>query len=121
VSHNPFRPRRARFQRATALFAATLTLSACYDWAVQRQPVGEIVTQERIDHVRITTADGAVRDLTHSRISQDSLFGVPSGGDGPVLAFALADIRKVEVRQEQPLRTIGLIVVAGMAYMFRNF
>ena len=123
MSSNSFRSRCPRLRRATSLLAvAALTLNACTYWAgPERKPVGEIVTQEHPSLVRITMSDGTVRELTHLRIANDSLFGITSGADGPVFAFAVDDIRRIDVNRAAWGRTLGLAALAGIAYTVHSF
>ena len=119
MASNRLRSRRARLQRAIAIVVlAALTLNACNHW-VPPQKFSEIRTQDQNfpNHVRITISDGTVRELQHSRISGDSLIGVLFGSAGLENAFALSDIRTIEVNEFSPARTAALAIFGLLVFV----
>lgn len=73
---------------------------------------GALTTAETVDRMRVITTKGAVVELHHPRVTNDTLYGQPSK-DGPETAFPLAEISKVQVKKVSAAKTAGLAVGAA--------
>jgi hypothetical protein len=92
-------------------------VQACATWNVQREPPAVVLTEERKD-VRLTLVDGSQHALSVALVEGDSVVGVrvrPAPGRRNTVAFALADVQRVEIAEysHKPL-WIGIGVLAGI-------
>lgn len=105
-------------------------LPACTSFQATTQPLSELTAPPKpADKVRITTSDGAQREVDAPRVVNDTLYGTawetdPSGKPGAVpVALPLSEIRTVEVRKSDGTNTailvggiVLVVVVAAVAW-----
>ena len=117
----PFAEDRSR--RVTTIGLSLLTamsLNACTYWAPSQESVGVTVAQEHPHVIRVTTADGTVRELRDARIVGDSVIGLPVFSDGRI-AFALADVRSNDVQHIDTGRMVLVAAVIGILSWLNKF
>ena len=101
-----------RFHLLPAL-AASCLLVACQSWRSSSRPLPEIVADQR-SQVRVTRNDGGVFTLRDPRLSGDTLIGVlASSAANGTIAIPRAEIRSLEIRRFDGLKTAGLIAGVG--------
>ena len=101
-------------RRTVALFLIPLVAAGCYSWRAAEVEPRTLIESEHPTEVRVTTQGTTPYVLLGPHIVADTLLG-RRGKDS--VAVALRDVTRVDVRQPQPLKTVGLIlgiVVIGL-------
>jgi hypothetical protein len=95
--------------------ALILGLPACSRWRVVPipQPTAPPNVVSDVSRVRLTNGQ-AVGFLTLV-VASDSIFGVRNNDSRTRLTISHDQVRRIEVRQKDPLRTLGLL--GGVAYV----
>jgi len=104
--------------------AALLSLSACTSWHAQTGPALQVVARHERGPVRVVRNDGSVLVLRTPSVVGDSLVGV--GGSPPRrTSVALADVKRVDARELDPLKTggatVGALLAAGVVGLIVAF
>ena len=105
--------REARASRIAAGWTLGAFLISCTAWHEKRPPQ-DYVRKEAPRQARVTHSDGSVSTLEATSVRRDSLIGVAPPGRGssgatqPV-SVPLADVRKLEVRETDTLKTVALV------------
>jgi hypothetical protein len=95
------------------LVAVTAALvTACHSWRTPPSPVAETLA-DRPDEVRITRNDHSQLTLHRPRLSGDTLIGERIASQPVTVSVPLGDIRSIEVRRFDGLKTAGLIAGVG--------
>ncbi len=101
-----------RFHALTAL-AVSLPLVACRSWRSPSLPLPEVVADQP-SQVRVIRNDGGRFTLRRPRLSGDTLIGeLASSSDKGTIAIPRSDIRSIELRRFDGLKTVGLIAGVG--------
>jgi len=109
-------------RRAISAVLLVLYLPACTFWQTTNTPLPEITgPPEPAASVRVTTVAGEEIELQDPRVHADTLIGGAVPDTGWVF-LPLSDIKKVEVRKKNVLKTIGagallLGIVVGVALL----
>lgn len=101
-------------RRTVALFLIPLVAAGCYSWRPAEVEPRTLIESEHPTEVRVTTQGATPYVLRGPRIIADTLLG-RRGKDS--VAVAWRDVTRIDVRQPQPLKTVGLIlgvVVIGL-------
>jgi hypothetical protein len=83
-------------------------LTACATWKTQSAPPGEVLATPTNKLTRVTLADGSRHTLNLAHVEGDSLVGVHPRSISSRknhMAFALTDVRKVELAEVDGKRT----------------
>jgi hypothetical protein len=97
----------------SALVASTV-LTACRSWRSSTVPLPQVVASQP-SQVRVTRNDGGRFTLQRPRLSGDTLLGeLASSSATGTIAVALSEIRSMEVRRFDGLKTAGLIAGIGV-------
>ncbi|HYH82584.1 MAG TPA: hypothetical protein VEX86_22525 [Longimicrobium sp.] len=89
--------------------AALLLASACTSWNPQTAPAPEVVARSQgREPVRIVRTDASVLVLRSPRVVGDSIEG-EAGSPPRLTRVALADVRRVETRGANAMKTGGLV------------
>jgi len=98
--------RHYRTQRRiwTSCMLLLVLLAACEAWRVEEVSPRQLVEGERVNHIRVLTADSAYVTLSNPTVRNDSIVGRPDR------AVALSDVREVSVRKTT---TTGWIVAGA--------
>lgn len=133
-------PIGTRSRAGRVLWCLTVALlAACTTWGVRAEPPEDIFLDGKVSLVRVTLADHSVVVLRSPRIARDTLWGLreqplasaarrpgaappgmtPPGGRLSLEAQAhvgvpLADVRTIEVREVDGVRTTVLVVGLGL-------
>jgi hypothetical protein len=101
-----------RFHALTAL-AVSLSLVACRSWRSPSLPLPEVVA-DHPSQVRVVRSDGGRFTLRQPRLSGDTLIGeLASSSAKGTIAIPRGDIRSLEIRRFDGLKTAGLIAGVG--------
>jgi len=106
-------PRISRMMAVTLLACALL--GACTTW--QARPVAHPGAPAFVARrLRVTRADGTALVMRNAHVRGDTLAGAAEP-DGAVVALALADVRRVEVRRANEVAGVALLslAIAGVA------
>ena len=106
-------PRHLGFHHLSIALALVLSLSGCSSWHSANVTPAQLLDDDPPDRVRVTKPDGTTLVLEHPQLLGDTLYGAAArnaGSRGDTVAVPLADLRKVEVRQPNGLKTIGLVL-----------
>lgn len=88
----------------------------CYSWH-DIEP-SRLTAEDRPERARVVLDDGAAHVLWEPRIIQgDSVFGYAEAADSAAAAWPMAQVRAVQVRDINPVLTIG-VGVGGMIVGF---
>jgi len=99
-------PRYSPTRRWLLLTSLLLSLAACHSWRPTTASPQMLIADERPSEIRITLADGSVRMIRSPQIVSDSIVGSTEFG---LTRAAAMDLRTVEVRRFNVLRTAGLV------------
>jgi hypothetical protein len=135
--------RLASTRKLTALAMTALLLAGCSTWRLQGQaPATVVSTSKKPPDVRVTLQDGSKLEVHRAIVEGDSLVGIapdpkteakawdvprtPTSypGEAGRVAFALSDIRAIEIRAFSGKKTVLVIVgtyvvvtLAGAAFI----
>ena len=104
------------FRRAVALALIPAIVGACYTWEAARPTPAEYLQNRHAEEARLTRTDGARITVRNAELRGDSVTGITGGslarGDTlRLVAIALADVQRMEVRTYSAGLTVGLIAV----------
>jgi hypothetical protein len=91
--------------------AAALS-TACHSWRTPSTPAAETLARSP-NEVRVTRNDYSQLTLHRPRLSGDTLIGERIASQAVTVSVPLADIRSIEVRRFDGLKTAGLIAGVG--------
>lgn len=92
---------------------AAALVTACHSWRTQSSPVAETLADQP-DEVRVTRNDYTQLTLHRPRLSGDTLIGERIASRPVTVSVPLGDIRSIEVRRFDGLKTAGLIAGVGV-------
>lgn len=111
------------FRRVVSALMLAAYLPACTSYHATTQPVAEVTAAPTPPkHLRVTTNDGSVVEVDAPRVANDTLYGStwvtgPGGQQrAGVMAIPVADIRTVEVKKGDGMKTLLLVggIVGGL-------
>ena len=89
-------------------------LSACTSWRVQNTTPQQFSVRDSRKLVRIVRLNGTRVTLNGARVSGDTLYGTPmpivETVPNALLAIPLSEVRMIEVRQGDTVKTVGLVL-----------
>lgn len=101
----------------TAALVLTCYLTACTAWHKQTAIPQQVITAKQPRKVRIARQDGSRVELLQPKIEGDSIVGttwdVKPGSQPLRTAIALADVRGIEVKEDDTGRTIMAVGFIG--------
>ena len=103
-----------RWKRILAL-ALILGLPGCSKWRVVTVPVPPAPPNVVSDQSRVRLNSGQAVGFLTLVVASDSIFGVRNNDARTRLTISHDQVRRIEVRQKDPLRTLGLL--GGVAYV----
>ncbi|HEU4451402.1 MAG TPA: hypothetical protein VFR81_00040 [Longimicrobium sp.] len=105
-------------RRLALVLALLLAAPGCTAWG--RQPTPEPSSSRPIPSaVRVTRQDGSTTVLTGAAVSGDSIVG--TGAEGERSAVAIADVRTLQARRTDLIRTVALTTVVALAVIIAAF
>jgi hypothetical protein len=101
-----------RFHSLSLLVASSL-LAGCQSWRNSSHPLPQVLADQP-SQVRVTRNDGGRFTLRRPRLSGDTLVGdLTSSAASGTIAVPLSEVRSLEVRRFNGLKTAGLIAGVG--------
>ena len=102
------------FRRPFAVLLLALYSAGCHSWHSDNLTPLEIISRDHPSLIRLTTRRGAQVVLHRPVVTNDSVVGVTRSGP---IRLGADEIERLEVRQLNAARTIGLVVgvSAGVA------
>ena len=106
-------------RRAIATLLLVLYLPACTSWQVAKASPEQLFEDDPPEKVMVTQTDGSRVELMSPEVRADSLVGTMKG-DTVTVAIALSQVQKLEVRESDSLKGLGLTIgiLAGVVGLF---
>jgi hypothetical protein len=114
----PSSPRSVR--RLARVLTLVAALGACATWTPEPTSA-PTHGRSHAGPVRVTRADGAVVVLDHASVGADSVIGSEHAAPHARVAIPASDVRKLESRRPQPVRTAALAAVGAVAAVAAMF
>lgn len=111
--------RSTRARMCWILLAALSSLPACVRWrpvAVPTPPAPPNVVSDR-SRIQLKATGQRVEFLTLV-VATDSLFGIRNNQARTRLTVSFDQVSKIEVRQKDPVRTLGILTAVGLGLFF---
>ncbi|MFQ5889362.1 MAG: hypothetical protein ACE5JR_04840 [Gemmatimonadota bacterium] len=103
----------AFFRVAVAPLTIMAVLSGCMKWSTVKVPVAQALAEEEPKKIRVTRSNGYVLVLESPAIEGDSLVGL-TGRSKQRVAIPVEDVKRIEARKPDGVRTTLLVVGAGL-------
>jgi hypothetical protein len=97
------------------MMALVIAQSACVKWVGVAVPVPPAPPNIISNPSRVHVSSGQSVEFLTLVVATDSLFGVRNNDARTRLTVSLDQVRRIEVRQKDALRTLGLLAVIGGA------
>jgi uncharacterized membrane protein (UPF0136 family) len=104
----------SRIRRLALVLPLLATVGGCATWS-QRSASAQAQDETYAGTVRVTRADGRAIVLDRVTVGADSVVGLDRASPHGRVAIPAAEVRRLESRKPQPVRTAALAAVGAIA------